>query len=260
MSKLKSKTIKDLIPIFGQKIESQDGVNARDLWCFLEVKDKFANWIQRSIKKNDFVEGIDYVRFPDSGSERRIGSEHKIEYYVSLDMAKHLGMLQSTQKGKEIRNYFLDCEKIAKAAIENAFRQRERQITKEWKQAREDGKVPRRTTTDALQEFEKYAEEQGSQNAHWYYKAGTCLVYNACVDGGWKEVQRRMKEMGKENGRDVLTMEELMRVWRLELDCLPHTVTEIKGKKEEYHIGFNLLKEKMMQYGEIIRRHDRLLN
>jgi len=34
--------------------------------------------------------GVDYLRSADSPSERKIGNEHKIEYYVSLDMAKEL--------------------------------------------------------------------------------------------------------------------------------------------------------------------------
>jgi len=34
-----------------------------------------------------------------------------IEYILTLDTAKHLAMIQRNQKGKEVRDYFIQCEK-----------------------------------------------------------------------------------------------------------------------------------------------------
>ena len=67
---------------------SPTSVDAMDLWVFLEVETPFNKWIKHNIKKGGFIEGQDYVRLTNLSSERKIGSEHKIEYYVSLDMSK----------------------------------------------------------------------------------------------------------------------------------------------------------------------------
>ena len=37
---------------------------------------------------------------------------------LTIDAFKSLGMMAGTQKGKEIRHYFLECERIAKQAVE----------------------------------------------------------------------------------------------------------------------------------------------
>jgi len=41
----------------------------------------------------------------------------KREYHVSLDMAKELSMVDRGAKGKEVRKYFIDCEKRANNPI-----------------------------------------------------------------------------------------------------------------------------------------------
>jgi phage anti-repressor protein len=89
MSKLKIETVKDLIPIFGQKIEQDNvqTVNARDVWEFLEVKKDFSNWIKDKIKSYDFIEGVDFVRSPNLASKTGSGGHNIKEYYISLDMA-----------------------------------------------------------------------------------------------------------------------------------------------------------------------------
>jgi hypothetical protein len=43
------------------------------------------------------------------------GGENKIEYHLTIDMAKELGMIERTPKGRQIRRYFLDMERAAKA-------------------------------------------------------------------------------------------------------------------------------------------------
>lgn len=87
-----------------------NAVNARDLHMFLESKTDFSNWIKRRIDEADAVENTDYTSFAKK-VEREIGATERIEYIITLDLAKEIAMLERNQKGKEIRRYFIECEK-----------------------------------------------------------------------------------------------------------------------------------------------------
>lgn len=90
-------------------------VSARDLHAFLEVGKDFSNWIKDRIGAYGFAEGLDFVtqaRSPISASGNRGAS---IEYFLTIDMAKELSMVERNAKGKEARRYFIACEKRLQA-------------------------------------------------------------------------------------------------------------------------------------------------
>jgi phage anti-repressor protein/phage antirepressor YoqD-like protein len=90
-------------------------INARELHAFLEVGKVFAAWIQERISQYDFLENQDYVVFSDSGKNPTGGRPTK-DYHLTLDMAKELAMVERNDKGKQARQYFIECERRAKAA------------------------------------------------------------------------------------------------------------------------------------------------
>ena len=85
-------------------------VNARELHTFLEVQTRFNDWIAARITDYDFVENQDYVRFTEN-SVKPQGGRPSIGYFISLDMAKELSMVERNEKGKQARKYFIECEK-----------------------------------------------------------------------------------------------------------------------------------------------------
>ena len=92
------------------KVQNEGGkqtANARDIWEFLESKQEFANWIKDRISKYGFSEGQDFLIILSKSS----GGRPSKEYHVSLEMAKELSMVENTDKGREARQYFIDCEK-----------------------------------------------------------------------------------------------------------------------------------------------------
>jgi len=89
-------------------------VNARDLHAFLEVGKDFSNWIKDRIEQYGFVKDDDYVVFANSGENPQGGRPAK-EYALSLDMAKELSMVERNERGKQARQYFIECERQAKA-------------------------------------------------------------------------------------------------------------------------------------------------
>ena len=118
------------------KISEYNGkraVNARELHQFLESKQDFSNWIKNRIEKYDFVENQDYCSF-NKIIEREIGATSRIEYVLSVDMAKELSMVENNEKGRLARKYFIECEKIAREGalasyqIEDPIKRAERWI------------------------------------------------------------------------------------------------------------------------------------
>lgn len=98
------------------KIIEKDGkkaVNARELHAFLGVGKDFSSWIKERITKYEFVEGLDFEVFTNSG-ENPVGGRPTIDYALSLDMAKELSMVENNEKGRLARKYFIECENIAR--------------------------------------------------------------------------------------------------------------------------------------------------
>ncbi|TGV10774.1 phage antirepressor Ant [Alcaligenaceae bacterium 429] len=107
--------IKTLIPVSAGDIggEAVKTVNARDLHAYLEVRSEFRNWIKNRIDDFEFVENQDFTtvgrKLPSGGRQN--------DYFVTLDMAKELSMVERNHKGKEARQYFIECERQAKAVV-----------------------------------------------------------------------------------------------------------------------------------------------
>lgn len=90
-------------------------VNARDLHTFLGVNSKFADWMKNQIERARLVENRDYVTI---SKNLEIGRP-LVEYHLTIEAGKSIGMMSATDKGFEIRDYFIECEKFAKQAALN---------------------------------------------------------------------------------------------------------------------------------------------
>ena len=99
----------DLIPVVPAVIGDTpvNTVDARVLHAFLEVQSDFRNWIKNRIDRYGFVENQDFVtvgkNLPGGGKQN--------DYHVTLDMAKELAMVERNAKGKQARQYFIECER-----------------------------------------------------------------------------------------------------------------------------------------------------
>lgn len=83
-------------------------VDAREVHSRLAVKKDFSDWIKIQIKRADLTESIDFAAVPLKGVGGKFDS---IEYFLSIEAGKHIAMLSGTAKGKEIRQYFIECER-----------------------------------------------------------------------------------------------------------------------------------------------------
>ncbi|HBD7822317.1 TPA: antA/AntB antirepressor family protein [Escherichia coli] len=100
-----------LIPVFEGTISNEPTllVNARDLHGFLEVGKDFSNWIRARLNEYGFVENLDYILF--SPNLAKTPGRRRKEYHLTLDTAKELAMVERNEKGRQIRRYFIECEK-----------------------------------------------------------------------------------------------------------------------------------------------------
>ena len=103
----------DVIPVYdtdtGEKV-----VLGRELHERLKIKDKYTDWMQRMIGYG-FSEDVDYYTLRKK-PKRQDGTEmpgERIEHVITLDMAKHIAMIQRTPQGMEIRQKLIDLEKNA---------------------------------------------------------------------------------------------------------------------------------------------------
>lgn len=86
-------------------------VSARQLHQTLDVKKRFSAWFEQNIK--GFVEDYDFTGVP-GGTPVKGGNgntQYLDDYALTLDTAKHLAMMSKTDKGQEVRAYFIQIEK-----------------------------------------------------------------------------------------------------------------------------------------------------
>lgn len=83
-------------------------VSVRDLYKELNVKTRFSLWVKQNFKH--FRKDIDFTSvvtttLVNNGAERELQ-----DYALTIEMAKHIAMMSGTDKGYEIRDYFIKVE------------------------------------------------------------------------------------------------------------------------------------------------------
>lgn len=86
-------------------------VSARELHKGLGLKKKFTDWVKQNFK--GFEEGQDYTTSPKGHLVKSGNGTVRAydDYLLTIDMAKELCMMSKTEKGKEVRKYFIEIER-----------------------------------------------------------------------------------------------------------------------------------------------------
>lgn len=122
-------TNSNLIPVFNGLIQNQPVqlCNARELHAFLEIQTRYNDWIKNRINEYGFIQDEDYLII----TERTNGRPRK-EYHITLDMGKELGMVERNERGRQIRKYFIECERRASQPKQIALPEPEKKFTFEF--------------------------------------------------------------------------------------------------------------------------------
>lgn len=85
-------------------------LSARELHKYLEVGTRFNDWFPRMCEYG-FHEDLDYKEVLLKNEYNPNGGRTATDYQLTIDMAKEIAMLQRSEKGREIRQYFIQVEK-----------------------------------------------------------------------------------------------------------------------------------------------------
>lgn len=179
----------DVIPVYdtdtGEKV-----VLGRELHERLKIKTVYADWFKRMCEYG-FAEGTDYSVFLKNEKNSN-GGRPSVEHVITLDMAKHIAMIQRTPQGMEIRQKLIDLEKnvavnqFAGASkelqaifvLDNRSMQHEKRIsaletnmTVDYEQQRALRRAVNRVVVEAL---------GGKTSPAYLDKSTRCKVYSEC--------------------------------------------------------------------------------
>jgi anti-repressor protein len=179
----------DVIPVYdtdtGEKV-----VLGRELHERLKIKTAYKDWFPRMCEYG-FVDGKDYGSFLSNRSDGLAGKP-RTDHIITLDMAKHIAMIQRTPEGMEIRQKLIDLEKnvavnqFAGASkelqaifvLDNRSMQHEKRIsaletnmTVDYEQQRALRRAVNRVVVEAL---------GGKTSPAYLDKSTRCKVYSEC--------------------------------------------------------------------------------
>lgn len=97
-----------------QNEKGENAVSARGLHEFLGIETRYNDWFNRMLEYG-FIENQDFIAITQKRVTAQGNETTYQDHIVTLDMAKELSMIQRTDKGKQARRYFIECEKQLKA-------------------------------------------------------------------------------------------------------------------------------------------------
>lgn len=199
------------------KITEQNGkraVSARELHRFLEVTERFSNWFERQLQYG-FIESVDY-----QGCEvfNTLANQTLTDYALTIDTAKEISMLQRTEKGKQARRYFIECEKLAQNPVSNLSKIDLAQMVIESEREKERLQIQNQLQSEELQKqapkvayYEEVLQSQSTYNTNQiakelgmsaitlnkklhdlgvqYKQGGTWLLYHKYQNKGYTKTQ-----------------------------------------------------------------------
>lgn len=131
----------EFLPVYEDK-KGNRLINAREMHEQLVIGKVFAAWIQERIEKYGFVKEEDFFPVLEKSETGR----PRIEYFLTLDTAKEIAMVQNNEMGRAIRKYFIEVEKKyketqPKTQAEMLLQYAEQMVRNERENAERDQKI-----------------------------------------------------------------------------------------------------------------------
>ena len=89
---------------------------ARDVYVFVGSTRGFSHWFDDQRVGCRLAEGVDHREgVLGRSAQNPAGGRQRVDYVLTLDAAKEIGMLDKGPRGKDLRLYFLECERRLEA-------------------------------------------------------------------------------------------------------------------------------------------------
>jgi anti-repressor protein len=120
----------------------KDIVSARELYESLGFEiSNWAKWYRKNIENNDFaIENVDYSSFviEKNADNQTFNPKPTKDFAITIDFAKRLAMLARTERGEQIRRYFIECERCLNTQSTKALPSNYKEALKALIQAEEE--------------------------------------------------------------------------------------------------------------------------
>jgi phage anti-repressor protein len=111
---------KEIVPVYLTSLGTKV-VKARELYKFLQVKEKFADWVKRKIEDHRLIENKDFCCLSEISETQtksgRKGKSVKSEYIFRLHSGKKIALGTNNERGDQVKDHFIKCEEIASQNI-----------------------------------------------------------------------------------------------------------------------------------------------
>lgn len=197
-------------------------VSGRYLHSFLQSKQEFSTWIKSRIKQYGFVENQDFEVF-DKVVKNPKGGRPLAEYVLSIDMAKELSMVERTERGRQARRYFIECEQaLKKSATHPQVAKYEKMMKEAFKQMEESNKVIKKLENQIWEERAKTVIENEKKIIEMNLKNSMAsFLFRNNLYSKWQsfEMETKIKEttnrLIRENQKKVQKQKEEVRPYEL---------------------------------------------
>ena len=104
------------------KVSESNGknvVSARELHQFLEAGSNVNTWFKNQAERAMLTEGEDFIQI----YEQSTGGRPSVDYAISINSAKEIAMLNGGDKGKQARQYFIECDKQLQKNLPSTYKE-----------------------------------------------------------------------------------------------------------------------------------------
>jgi len=174
-------------------------LDARELWEHMESRQQFADWIKGRIDTLRMAEGRDFLTFQTvlKRKEGARGADVRKDYVISVEMAKHIALMENTDRGFEIRDRLIRLEEAVIAGIMPSRPPRILPLAEHTKKP---------VQVEMSKAVNGTMFEAGGRIACVEYNTDNCIAHTGRSPREWKEIgkQRGLKAKDRTSGKAVV--------------------------------------------------------
>lgn len=169
-------------------------VSARDLYDFLRIKERFSRFMERNFEYG-FENGVDYTPYQTVHPSNNQNIE---DFALTLDCAKEISMVQRSEKGKEARKYFIECEKQLKESSVHSYQIEDPILrAKQWIIEQEQKRLLEQNNL-LLESANQELKIELDEHEAWYSVKRVCLLGHF-KNSDAKKLWRKLKQYSIKN-------------------------------------------------------------